>query len=194
MVGIVALQHLEHIQPLCSKSGGGLSVHIAAGCIGGTIGAIAAYGEHRCIQPGNAGGSGKSQLLIPSAQTLTGQVDHRFTACKKGKFPALPCMAFQDACQKAACLPCLAAELVREHDRLIAQSAALLCSGSAQLPDAAGDAGGDVVQRLGGLLLQQCSCLRGKLQLIFFCDRQGIGTGAAVRAGGTAGDHIQRVS
>lgn len=146
---------------LCRQGYGGLSVHIAAGAsVGPSVPSLPTENT-AASSPAMPGAAAKRQLLIPSAQTLAGQVDHRFTACKKGKFSPCPAWLFRMLARKLPASRASQQSWVREHDRLIAQSAALLCGGSAQLPDAAGNAGGDVVQRLGGLLLQR-ACASGE--------------------------------
>ena len=119
---------------------------------------------------------------------------HRFAARKKGKPPAIPRMGAQHAGQKAAGLPGLAAKLIGEQHRLIAQRAAPVRRSGAQLPHTAGDAGGHVVQCFGGFHRQQAAGLIGQLQVILFRNGQRLFTGRMVRAGRAGGDHVQRVA
>ena len=76
---------------------------------------------------------------------------------------ALPCVGAGDAPQKAAGLPGLTAKAVCQQNRLVPFGAAGVRSGTAQLPHAAGDFGGHIVQRFGCFLLQKRRSRRGKL-------------------------------
>ena len=60
-------------------------------------------------------------------------------------------------------MPGFAAQLVGEQHRGVAHLLTLLCRRRTQLPNGAGDLGGDVGQFLGGLLRQQFPCLLAEL-------------------------------
>ena len=145
-------EHVRDIQSVGRQRGGGIAVYIAPGGVGGAVGAVTAHRENTALQPRNARGGGKRQLLIPPAQPCAGQVDDGLAACQKGKRLFRRGMRLQDAGQKASGLPGLTAEPVRQQQGLVAQGAALGRGGSAELPHAAGDAGGHVVQSLGRFL------------------------------------------
>ena len=69
------------------------------------------------------------------------------------------------------------------------------CGGrSAQLPDAAGDVGLDVIQHFGSLLLQAGAGRLGQAEAVRFGDGLGLGAGGAVGNGRPRSDHIQRVA
>ena len=98
-----------------------------------------------------------------------------------------------DGGQEGTGLPGLAAQLVGEDHRLIAQLLAALGGGGAQDAHTAGDDSLHVVQLFGGLLPQQLAHLVGEVQAIFLRHGQGLGAGGAVRVSGAGGDHVQGV-
>ena len=155
MVGVVVLQGVEHIPALGGQCGEGVTIHIAAGSIGGAVGAVTAHREHCCIQPGQRRSRCKGKLLIPSAEALARQVDDRLAACDVGHLFSLPRVGPDDGAKEAACLPGFTAELIGQQDGLISQLPAGFSGSGAQLSDAAGDLRGDVVQSFRRFLCQQ---------------------------------------
>ena len=194
MVGIVVLQHIVHLQLVLRQCRGRAAVHIAARSIGWAVGAIAAHRKDRCIQPGDHWCCSKGQLLIAPAQTCSGQMDDRLTACKKGQLFSLPRVGAGYGTKEAASLPRFTAEPVGQDHRLIAQLPAGVGCCAAQLPHAAGDLRGNTAQHLWSLLCQQSLGLCRKLQVIFFRNGKGLCTGGGIRHRRAAGDHIQRVA
>ncbi len=84
VVGIVVLQGVEHVPTRCCQCCGGVAVHIAAGGIGGAVGAVTAHGEHCGVLSRQRRGCGQRQFLIASAQPFAGQVHHGFPPRDKG--------------------------------------------------------------------------------------------------------------
>ena len=89
VVGVVILQGIVDVPARCGQRGKGSTVHIAASGIGGAVGAIRAYGEHRAAsQPGDTGSGGKGELLIAAAFTVASQMHHCFATCNQGNTAA----------------------------------------------------------------------------------------------------------
>ena len=195
MVGVVVGEGAVHVPPGNAKGGFRLAVHIAAGGIGGAVGAVAAHREHTAVfQPGQRRSRRKGQLLVAPAQALAGQVHHGLAACNVSQLPASARMGADHRTKEAARLPRLAAEPVGEKHRLIPQRTAGRSGCRAQLPHTAGDAGGHVGQSLGGLLPQQLLCRDRQAQAVFLSNGDCLPAGGGVRHRRAAGDHIQRVA
>ena len=195
MISIVLLQNIVDGQSLGPECGVGFAVHIAAGGIRGAVSAIAAHTENADAgQPLQMRCCGQSKLLISPALAVTGELDHGLTAGQEGQLLPLPGMGPENGTKEAARLFGLAAQLIRQKDRSIAQFFTFSTCCGAEFPDGAGDLGGDVVQHLWGFRVQACLGLGGQTQVIFFRDGQGLVTGGAVRNGGAGGNHIQRVT
>ena len=97
MVGIVIRQHFGNGQAMLCQLFCGVSVRIAAGGIGGTVGAVAAHADDASTGDSReASGGSQSNLLIPSAQSLAYQMDNGFTACKVSKFFAVTGMGAEN--------------------------------------------------------------------------------------------------
>ena len=107
------MEDVEDIQAIFGQCLCRFAVYIAAGGIGRAVGSVTADREDRRVQPGDPRNCGKCKLLIPSAQTLTGQVDDRLTTGDKGQLPVLSGMCPDDGSEEASGFPCLTAELIR---------------------------------------------------------------------------------
>ena len=194
MVGVVVLQGVEHIPALGGQCGEGVTIHIAAGSIRGAVGAVTAHREHCCIQPLQRRSRCKGKLLIPSAETLAGQVDDRLAACDVGQLFSLPRVGPDDGAKEAARLPGFTAELVGQQDGLIAKLPAGGSGSGAKLPHTASDLGRHIVQHLGRFLRQKNFCLFRELQVILLRNGKRLCASRGIRHRRAAGYHIQRVA
>ena len=194
MIGIVFLQNPEDGQALRGKRPVGGAVRIAACGIRGTVRAVASHTEYahtgKSVQ---RGGSRQGQLLIPAPFSLAGELHNGLAACQEGQLPALAAMGTGNGSQEAACLLGLAAELIRQQHRGIAQLLTFRRGGGTQLPDGAGDLGGHIVKMFGRFPLQAGLGLRSQAEAVFFRDGRRLGTGGGVRHRGAGGNHIQRI-
>ena len=194
MVRVVFRQHLVDGQPLGGQALPGGPVHNAPSGVGGAVGAVRPQGEdQRILQPGDPLGGGEGQFLIPPSQSVSGEMDHRLPSGQEGQRAPVPLVGADNGGQEGARLLGLAAQLVGEKHRLIAQLPAGRPGGGAQLPHAAGDHRLHVVQGLGGLLSQQGHRPVRQRESVLLHHLQGLGAGGPVRTGGTGGDHIQGV-
>ena len=170
-------------------------VGIAACGVCRPVGAVAPDGEDGCA--GNTGDTltgRESQFLVPPAEAFSGEADDRLAAGDEGEGLPVSGMAFQNVCEKTPGFPRLTGEPVGQIDRFISE---LFCGGSrrgAEFPDRAVDLRLDIVQFLRGLLLQQRERLRREGEMILLHHRHGVGAGAAVGVGGTAGDAVQGIT
>ena len=78
MIGIVVLEDSVDTDSLSLQRTGSLVIHITAGGIGGTVGTVGTNAEDSCTgDPVDALCRSQSQLLIPSALAMAGQMDDR---------------------------------------------------------------------------------------------------------------------
>ena len=144
--------------------------------------------------PRNAFCRRQRQFLIASALSRSGQMDHGFAAGQIGQPLSVSGMGFQNSSKEHARIPGLAAQLIRQIHRLIAQLSAHLCSACTQLLHAADDLGLHIVQLLRRFLFQQRPDLIAEVQPVFPGNGNGLFRRGRIRRGRAGGDHIQRVA
>jgi len=104
-----------------------LPIHYTPGGIGRAVRSIGAHGKYRYIfQPCDAGGGGQSQLLVASSHPLFREAYNGFPAGNKCLGLCASSMAAGDRGQKGPRLPCLAAQPIRQCNRLVFQFSACL--------------------------------------------------------------------
>ena len=97
MVGVVVGENRVQIQARGLQFGQTLVVGIAACCIRRAVGAIAADGEDRRTgNTGDAFAGRERQLLVPSAEAFSGEVNDGLAAGDEGEGPAVSGVAFEN--------------------------------------------------------------------------------------------------
>ena len=160
-----------------------------------SVGAVAADGED-----GGSGNIGdaltgcEGQLLIPSAEALSGQMNDGFAAGDESEGLAVSGMTFQNIREEAACLPRFTGEPVRQVNRFIPKLFRGIRGSGTEFPDRSVDVRLDIMQLFRGLLLQEGERFRSQGELILLHHRHGIGTGASVGVGGAAGNAVEGIA
>ena len=82
VVGVVVCKDRMQIQTCCLESGETLVICVSARRVRGSVGSVAADGEDSGTpDPRDAFAGGESQLLVPAAETLAGQMNDGFAPC-----------------------------------------------------------------------------------------------------------------
>ena len=101
MIRIIFRQHLRHIQPRSAQRRIRALVDKAAGCVGRPVCPIRAKrADSRILRSPQPRCGRKRQLLIPSAESLPGQMHDRFSSGKEGQRPLRLLMAAGNAGEK----------------------------------------------------------------------------------------------
>ena len=120
MVGIVVSQDIVDQDTPDPERGSGVAIGVAAGSIGGTVGAVTAHAEYGGVGNAvNAHGRGQGKLLIAAALAFSGELNDGFTASQEGQLFAAAGMGLQNGGQEAAGFLCLAAQLICQQDGLV---------------------------------------------------------------------------